>query len=130
MDIKEKEEIGVKRVPHYTKVRWYATVDGKRLPGEYKTYKKARAAGEKFQKEKEREEKNIWYPIDSFLKVLRKALNNEWSWVNNQECKYVEVRVDMRTGHCIIKNRSGVRIDPEDLEFQYKYEEGEEKGHE
>ena len=62
---------------------------------------------------------NVW---DNFnkdvLPVLKAAQEGRWSWTKNFDCKYIEVRIDMRSGHCIIENRNGQRINPEDLASQ------------
>lgn len=68
---------------------------------------------------KEKIATNTWDHINDFLRVMERARKREWSWAMNTKCKYVELRVDMRTGHCIIKDREGNRIDPADLAFQY-----------
>jgi len=53
----------------------------------------------------------------------------EWVWYLNTKCKYVDLRVDMRDGGCIIMVDDGtftgkkIRIDPKDLEFQYQSDE-------
>lgn len=56
-----------------------------------------------------------WDHINDALPVLVAAANGKWSWVENTECKYVELRIDMRDGGCIIKNRRDERITPEQL---------------
>lgn len=70
----------------------------------------------------EKEEQNIWDYFDDFLKVYKLIKNGEWVWYKNHKCKYVELRIDMRDGGCIIRDREGNRINPEDLEFQYPSE--------
>lgn len=62
---------------------------------------------------------NVWDNLmTDVLPILRKALVFKWSWWKNPDCKYIDVRIDMRTGHCIIKNNKGERINPEDLAYQ------------
>lgn len=61
---------------------------------------------------------NTWDNIDDFIAVLKAARAEKWYWFRNTRCKYVELRVDMRDGGCIIKDREGVRIAPEDLSYQ------------
>jgi hypothetical protein len=68
---------------------------------------------------KKKEKENVWDNINDFLTVLRAIPNHEWGWAFNPNCKYVELRVDMRDGGCIIRNRFGQRIDPEHLRYQY-----------
>ena len=67
----------------------------------------------------EKEAINLWDHLDDFLKVYEKMKKDEWDWWRNPDCKYVELRNDMRDGGCLIKNREGKRINPEDLEYQY-----------
>ena len=62
---------------------------------------------------------NKWDSIDDFLRVLQTMRQGKWHWMRNNRCKYVEVRVDMRDGRCIIRDRYGKRIDSRDLEYQY-----------
>lgn len=46
-----------------------------------------------------------------------------WSWASNSYCKYIDVRIDMRDGGCIIRGRDGaLRISPERLAWQYSKE--------
>ena len=67
----------------------------------------------------EKVETNTWDSIDDFMGVMNEARAGNWHWFKNTKCKYVELRVDMRDGGCIIKDREGKRIDPKDLAFQY-----------
>lgn len=73
-----------------------------------------------------------WQHISRFLAVLEKAVRHDgsWEWFANNRCKYVGVRVDMRTGHCTLTDREGLPITFEELEYQYgrnKEGEGREK---
>lgn len=67
---------------------------------------------------KEKTERNIWDHLSDVLPTLKAASRGEWSWGRNGQCKYVELRIDMRSGHCIIRDRDGKRINPEDLAYQ------------
>jgi len=77
----------------------------------------------------QKNKENIWDSIDSFIAVLNKMRAGEWQWYLNTKCKYVDLRVDMRDGGCIIMIDDGtftgkkIRIDPSDLEFQYQSDE-------
>ncbi len=42
-----------------------------------------------------------------------------WSWTKNSECKYIDIRIDMRDGGFILRNRNDKRIELKDLKFQY-----------
>jgi len=72
---------------------------------------------------KTKNKKNIWDHINDFGKVYNLMKEKKWSWMWNSKCKYVELRIDMRSGSCIIKDREGNRITPEDLAYQYTSEE-------
>lgn len=61
---------------------------------------------------------NTWDNIEDFLSVLNAMRARKWHWWKNHKCKYVELRVDMRDGCCIIRDRDGNRIDPKDLARQ------------
>ncbi len=62
---------------------------------------------------------NTWDHFDDALAVLEAARAGKWWWCNNTRCKYIELRIDMRDGACIIKDRDGNRIDPADLRSQF-----------
>jgi len=68
---------------------------------------------------KEKGEMNLWDHVDSFFTVYEKMKKKEWLWFLNTECKYINLRIDMRDGGCIIKDREGKRISPEYLAWQY-----------
>jgi hypothetical protein len=61
---------------------------------------------------------NVWDHIDDVLPVLEAARTGRWSWLENSMCKYIELRIDMRDGGCVIKDRDGKRIEPEQLRHQ------------
>jgi hypothetical protein len=62
---------------------------------------------------------NTWDHLRDFLAVAKRAQDGEWHWYENSKCKYVGLRIDMRTLQCIIMDRDGKRIDPEQLRYQY-----------
>ena len=49
--------------------------------------------------------------------------SNRWTWVRNMECKYVDLRVDMRDGGFVLRDRNGHRISLEEMMWQYTVEE-------
>lgn len=61
---------------------------------------------------------NEWDHLRDFGKVWELQREGKWHWYANPQCKYVELRIDMRDGGCIIKDRDGNRISPEQLSFQ------------
>jgi len=75
---------------------------------------------------------NIWDSLDDVLPIIARALQDKvgrkasgeyWTWVRNPKCKYIDLRIDMRDGGCLLTNRDGQRINPEDLAYQYGREE-------
>ncbi len=67
---------------------------------------------------------NIWDHLDDALSVIAAARAGQWNWTENSACKYIELRIDMRDGGCLIRNREGQRINPGDLAHQYRGEGG------
>jgi hypothetical protein len=67
----------------------------------------------------EKDAYNVWDSIDDFIAVLEAMRAGDWVWVRNSRCKYVELRVDMRNGGCLIRDQHGNRINPSDLRFQF-----------
>jgi len=54
---------------------------------------------------------NVWDHIDDALEVIELARAGRWVWMENTQCKYIELRIDMRDGGCIVKDSKGNRID-------------------
>lgn len=65
----------------------------------------------------------IWRPVHLVMSVVNKALSGDWTWVWNTRCKYIELRIDMRDGHCLIRDKDGHLITLEQLEYQYVREQ-------
>lgn len=63
---------------------------------------------------------NVWDHIDDVLPVIELARAGKWVWFENSRCKYIEIRIDLRDGGCILKDREGQRIDPATLRHQYE----------
>lgn len=59
-----------------------------------------------------------WAPFEAVRLVVEDAIEGRWSWHSNIRCKYIELRVDMRDGHCIIKDRNGSPLTIEELQSQ------------
>lgn len=68
----------------------------------------------------EKEQRNEWDHLRDFIPVWKAQQEGKWLWYANSRCKYVELRIDMRDGGCIIKDRWGARISPAQLAYQYK----------
>lgn len=66
-------------------------------------------------------EHNIWHKaieLKNFIdEVLKRIRGGEigWTWIKNSDCKYIDIRIDMRDGGWILLNRGGKRILPEDF---------------
>ena len=72
---------------------------------------------------KEKQDNNIWEDPSSFIeiiKVIEDMKVKDWHWFRNMKCKYISLRIDMRSGHFILEDREGNRINVEDLERQAK----------
>lgn len=61
-------------------------------------------------------QEDIWEEDGNTLKPG--CLN--WSWARNWNCKYVNLRIDMRDGGFIFTDNTGQRINLEQLKWQYK----------
>jgi hypothetical protein len=65
---------------------------------------------------------NVWDDlIDHVVPIVALAKAYKWFWFANplrEKVKYINIRVDMRDGHCIITDNDGKRINPEDLAKQ------------
>jgi len=72
---------------------------------------------------KQKQAANVWDHIDDALAVIELARAGRWVWMENPQCKYIELRIDMRDGGCIIKDREGNRIDPATLGKQLTNEQ-------
>lgn len=75
---------------------------------------------------------NRWHDREEFNEVIEtiKKLSVEddysWSWAKNWDCKYVDIRIDMRDGGFVLTDREGKRINLEQLKWQYKSPKGHE----
>lgn len=72
-------------------------------------------------------ESNIWHDRSELDEVIGKLksffdpTNKAWSWVFNTQCKYIDIRIDMRNGGFILKDRDGSRICIEQIEYQKNF---------
>lgn len=67
---------------------------------------------------KQKQAANVWDHIDDALAVIELARVGKWSPYENMQCKYIELRIDMRDGGCLIRDKDGNRIDVADLRKQ------------
>ena len=58
---------------------------------------------------------SYWVPLDDVLAIIR---DTRWSWVRNNPCKYIDLRVDTRDGRCLIYDRDSRAINLHDLSRQ------------
>jgi hypothetical protein len=70
----------------------------------------------------EKDRMNRWDSIEDFLVVHEARKNRKWSWAHNSGCKYINLRIDMRNGGCIISTDEFGRIGPDRLAWQYSKE--------
>lgn len=69
---------------------------------------------------------NSWDKLKDVGEAVVEAINDkEWTWIKNWNCKYVSMRVDMRSGHCVLVNKEGKRISIDQLKYQYNGENNE-----
>lgn len=61
---------------------------------------------------------NNWIPFAKVFEVISFASSGKWDWVWNPRCKYINIRIDMRDGHCVIFDRDGKQITLEELQYQ------------
>jgi hypothetical protein len=61
---------------------------------------------------------NQWDHVDDVIRILQLARSGKWSWCENTNFKYINVRIDTRDGGCILMDRNGKRADISDFEKQ------------
>lgn len=62
---------------------------------------------------------NVWDKLAVVTEIVAKSLSGEWLWWMNSRCKYINVRIDMRSGDCLITDNHGQRIGPAELRHQF-----------
>lgn len=60
-------------------------------------------------------------PIVEFINEFATKEDTRWSWVKNWDCKYINIRIDMRSGHFLMFNNNKERISLDDLKKQEDY---------
>lgn len=60
-----------------------------------------------------------WIPVADVMAVIDAAKQGKWTWLLNIRCKYIDLRIDMRDGRCVLKDRDGQVITIEQLKNQY-----------
>lgn len=70
--------------------------------------------------------KKDWEPcgpiFDALKQTIEDSKNFKWHWAYTfeSECKYIDIRIDMRDGHCLLFNRDHEQIDLEDIRKGYE----------
>jgi len=62
-----------------------------------------------------------WRPAGEVLRTLRRMRRFGWSWGRNTRCKYIDIRIDMRSGLCYLMDRDGKFITLAQLQWQYSH---------
>lgn len=52
--------------------------------------------------------------------ILKYVIPKRWKWFNNTRCKYIEIRMDTRSGECQLKDRNGEFITLGEFMMQYE----------
>lgn len=63
-----------------------------------------------------------WRPATEVLRALRRMRRSGWNWGRNFRCKYIDVRIDTRSGRCFVMDRDGKFITLDQLAWQYSKE--------
>ncbi len=58
---------------------------------------------------------NEWISIEEIIEVTS---SKDWTWMKNSRCKYLNIRMDTRDGHCLISDRNNERISLDQLRYQ------------
>ena len=56
-----------------------------------------------------------WVSLSEVIDVLN---DPEWEWWRNSNCKYLNIRLDMRDGKCLISDRNGKPLTVDKLREQ------------
>jgi hypothetical protein len=59
-----------------------------------------------------------WIPLALVIDVIEAAKRGDWCWSGNSQCKYIDLRIDMRDRGCLLKDRDGNEITIDDLRQQ------------
>ena len=75
---------------------------------------------------KEKIEHNFWErpnTLQEIVDFIKESTNeeSEWIWARNSECKYIDLRIDMRDGGFILSAKNK-RISLDRLKWQYSKE--------
>jgi recombination DNA repair RAD52 pathway protein len=67
-----------------------------------------------------RSEPHLPIKLSDAVKAIKDCVaNGHWQWYRNNRCKYITLRVDMRTGNVFMTNRDGKEIDVQTLYEQH-----------
>lgn len=66
-----------------------------------------------------------WTPFTELADAIKKVVaeidaadRRKWWWSRNKRCKYINICIDMRDGHCVLSDRHGERITIDQLREQ------------
>lgn len=60
-----------------------------------------------------------WKPSAEVFETIARLLEDcKWRWSRNTRCKYVDVRIDMRDGKCVLTDRHGKDLTIDELKEQ------------
>lgn len=63
-------------------------------------------------------DKNMWDNSPDLIRLLKEMREGKWSWLNNSKHKYLNIRLDTRTGSFIFLDDSGKRVSFDEVAFQ------------
>lgn len=53
-----------------------------------------------------------WIPLDEAVEIIKEF---DAGWPHNFKFKYLSLRIDTRDNHCVMMDRDGKPVDPEDV---------------
>ena len=58
-----------------------------------------------------------WIPIERVLEIIKLSRDHKWHWgsTKGMRGKYLDLRIDMRDGDCVVKDREGNLVDIDEL---------------
>jgi len=59
-----------------------------------------------------------WNHIIELYKIFKLVRKRRWSWTRNSQCKYLNIRIDMRDLSFLLEDRHGNEITIEQLNEQ------------
>lgn len=69
-------------------------------------------------------ENNVWDDnLDEVIDFIKEATNPsaDWDYLRNMNCKYIDIRIDMRGGDFILLDRNGTRVSLDMIKAQKQW---------